>query len=100
ALRRRVAERRRGRCDRALRMAAADPDRVLAAAPRRAVEPAVDRVDDVTLVAQQLLPLRHREPRERHLRVARLAADAQYQRARLDVPVGALPDARLALEPA
>src|SRR3954471_4592794 len=79
--------------------AAADPDGVLAAAPRSTVEPAVDGVDDPALVAQQLLPLRDREPRERHLRLGLRAAHAEDQRARLLVPLGPLPDTRLAFEP-
>ena len=66
----------------------------------RAVEPAVDGLDREPLVREQLPPLGDGEPRERHLRLGVAAADAQDQRPRVLVPVGALPDARLALEPA
>src|SRR5579862_8427220 len=78
----------------------ANPDRVFAAAPRLAVEPAVDRVDDEPFFAQQLAPLGHGQPGEREPCLRALAADAQRQRLSLLVPVGALEDARLALEPA
>src|SRR5881396_1327616 len=79
---------------------ATDPDGVLVAAPGAAVEPAVDRVDDQALPLEQRAPLRDREPGEAHLGLACAAADAEEQGARLLVPVGALPDPRLALDPA
>src|SRR5436190_11794412 len=79
--------------------AAANPDRVFTPAPRRAVEPAVDGIDREALAAQELLPLRHGEPREREDGLDALASHAQDERLALLVPVGPFEDPRLALEP-
>src|SRR3954467_5605613 len=79
---------------------AADPDRVLAAAPALAVEPPVERLDIEPLLVEYGPPLRNRKPRERHLRLRRRPAQAQDQGPRPLVPVGALPNTRLALDPA
>ena len=67
---------------------------------RRAVEPAVQPFDDEARLLEQHTPLLDRQPRQRELRLGTVAADAKDERARLLVPVGALEDARLGLEPA
>src|SRR6266511_144715 len=76
-----------------------DPNRVLAAGVRPSVEPAVTGVDRETLAFQERKPLLWLEPRELHGRPAVDPAHRQRQRPRLLVPVGALEDRRLALEP-
>ena len=65
-----------------------------------AVEPAVAADDLEAGLLEQRAPLVGREPGEHEARPAALAADRQRQRARLRVPLGALEDPRLALEPA
>src|SRR6266511_3709951 len=76
-----------------------DPNLVLAAGVRPSVEPAVASVDRETLAFQERKPLLWLEPRELHRRPAVDAAHRQRQRPCLLVPVGALEDRRLALEP-
>ena len=79
---------------------ARDPHRVLASRERPAIEPAVARDDGEARLGEQRLPPRGLEPPQRHRRLAGLAAHRQRQRLTLEIPVGALEDARLALEPA
>src|SRR5579871_1717382 len=74
-----------------------DPDGVLAALPGPAVEPAVERADLEPLVDEEAAPFRHRQPCERHLGISIGVSDAQDEGPCAFVPVGALPDARLAL---
>ena len=71
----------------------ADPDRVLAAAPGRAVEPAVERLDDEALVRQQLDATRATEsqasdisdspPSPRTRRISVRAASSQSARSKI-----------------
>src|SRR5262249_56982000 len=67
---------------------------------RAAVDPSVaaDHLEAGAL--DERLPLVLREPGEDEARLAAGAAHRQRQRPRARVPVGALPDAGLALEPA
>src|SRR5690349_20140944 len=80
--------------------AAHDPDAVLAATVAPAVEPAVEALDLEPGPLEQRAPLLGLGPRERHRRPAAVAGDGQDEPAPLDVPVGALPDPGLSLEPA
>src|SRR5918999_4416595 len=79
---------------------AREPDRVLAARERPAVEPAPAGEDLESGLLQERTPLGRSEPRQRHRRRAGVAAHRERERARVLVPVGALEDARLALDPA
>src|SRR5215212_5770581 len=85
---------------RRLRRRARDPNRVLSAEVRPPVEPAVARLDREAFVLEQGAPLVRVEPGELHRRPGLGTPDGERQRARLLVPVGALVDLRLALEPA
>src|SRR5215213_4401158 len=76
------------------------PHRVLAAAIRSAVEPPVV-CDDVEACAfEERAPVVGVEPCELHRALAARTAHRQRQHPPLDVPVGALEDPRLPLEPA
>ena len=75
-------------------------DDVLAAGVRPAVEPAPLRLDVEAGAVEQQPPLGRREPGEMHRRRLLAAAHRQRQRPLALVPVGALEDPRLALEPA
>src|SRR6187551_1607043 len=77
-----------------------DPDAVLAAGEQPAVEPAVADLDLEAAHVEQHAPLHWGKPRERHGGGAGRASDREGERARGGVPVGALEDARLALQPA
>src|SRR5439155_18551073 len=79
---------------------AGDPDRVLAADIGPAVEPAVVGLHLEACIGEQRVPLRGCEPRQLHRRLGALVADGEGERPRVLVPVGALEDPRLALEPA
>src|SRR5262249_43343426 len=76
------------------------PDGILAARVRPAVEPAVAGDNRETFLGEQRRPLVRREPGELHRRRRVRVSDGQRERSRLFVPVGALPDAVLALQPA
>src|SRR5262249_15354995 len=78
----------------------ADPDRILVTRVRRAVEPAVEPLDDEARLGEQLLPALDRHPGELELGLGAVAAHAEDERLRRLVPVGALEDPRLALDPA
>src|SRR5262245_9548943 len=80
--------------------ASGDEDHVFAAAVRRAVEPAVTGLDDEAGLLEQVDPLAARDPGERHRRGALGTLDRERERPRVGVPVGALVDLRLPLEPA
>ena len=77
-----------------------DPDGVFAARVRPPVEPAVARVDGEAGLGEERVPALRLEPPERHRRRALRAAHREGQRLRLEIPVGALVDPRLALDPA
>src|SRR5690348_11330621 len=78
-----------------------DPDRVLAAAVGAAVEPAVQGDDLEAGPVEQAAPVLRRRPGELHRRaVAVVVPHRQRQQPCLLVPVRALPDARLPLDPA
>src|SRR5678815_3674441 len=77
-----------------------DEDHVLAAAVRRAVEPAEAGLDDESGLLEELLPFLAGDPGERHGGRSFRAADREGQRSLVRVPVGELVDPRLALEPA
>ena len=79
--------------------AAADPDLILAAVPRAPVEPAVERLDLEARLLEQRVPLRGREPVEVHRGGLVVAAHGEDERPRARVPVRALEDPALALEP-
>src|SRR5919106_587272 len=79
---------------------ARNPDRVLASPVRPPVEPAVVRHDLETGPLDHGAPLVRGAPREHHRRLFVPAADGERERPLVDVPVGALEDPGLALEPA
>src|SRR3954447_24633007 len=84
-----------------MRWTLSDPDRILAARERASVEPAVAGDDREAAALDQVAPLDDGEPRERHPRLAAVgAADAERERALVLVPLRALEDAGLALDPA
>src|SRR4029079_8619750 len=91
----------RSRCceQRASARTPADPDLVLAALLRPAVEPAVELLGHEARVLDQGVPLGRRQPVEREARALLGSPDGERERAGALVPVGALEDARLALEP-
>src|SRR6478609_3117193 len=80
--------------------ASRDEDHVLTAAVWAPVEPAVAGFDDEPCLLEEIEPLAARYPRQRHRRRALGALDGERERPRAGVPVGALVDVRLALEPA
>src|SRR4249920_2969054 len=82
------------------RRAAADPDRVLATSIRTAVEPAVVAEDIEARLLDQPAPLLRREPRELHRRRVLGASHREREASALGVPLCALEDPRLALQPA
>src|SRR6185503_12620279 len=67
---------------------------------RAPVEPAVAGLDPEAGALEQVLPLGYRQPGQHHRPPAGLAAHRQGQPALALVPVRALPDPGLALEPA
>ena len=77
----------------------ADPDHVLAALERPPVEPAVERGDVEARLVDQAPPLDRREPVQLHRGGGVARPHRQPQRPRRLVPVGALEDALLPLEP-
>src|SRR5712692_1345035 len=81
-------------------LCATDPNRVLAVLVRAPVEPAVARLDLEALVDKERAPLVRVEPREPHRRLRVFVSNRERERASLLVPVGALEDPGLALEPA
>src|SRR5687768_12841912 len=76
-----------------------EPDGVLAASVRAQVEPAVAGDDLEARSLEEAAPLVGGDPGERHGGLRLLATDPQGEDAALEVPVGPLPDAGLALEP-
>src|SRR6187399_3142020 len=86
-----------GACGSVLRPA--DPDLVFAALVRATVEPAVELLGHEACVLDQGVPLGRRQPVEREARALLGAPDGERERPSALVPVGALEDARLALEP-
>ena len=64
------------------------------------VEPPVARKHLEARLREQRVPARGLEPPQRHRRLAARAADGESQRLRVEIPVGALVDAGLALDPA
>src|SRR5262245_52799636 len=81
-------------------LSAGDPDTVLAAGERPAVEPAVALEDLQAGLGEERVPARGLDPPERHRRGALRAADRERQGLSREIPVGALVDVRLALDPA
>ena len=79
--------------------ASAHPHLILAAVPLPPVEPAVERLDDEPGVLDQRVPLRRREPVELHRRCCSSLRTESDELPCALVPVGALEDAALALEP-
>ena len=80
--------------------AAADPDLVLAAVPGAAVEPAVERLDlEARVLDAARSTRRARASGAPSSRRGRRSADGEDERPRARVPVGALEDPALALEP-
>src|SRR6187551_159898 len=84
---------------RASGVAPADPDLVFAALVGAAVEPAVELLGHEARVLDEGVPLGRRQPVEGEARALLGAPDGERERAGALVPVGALEDARLALEP-
>src|SRR5207237_10169097 len=82
------------------RASAGDPDAVLAARERPAVEPAIAIEHLEAGLGEERVPARRFDPPERHRRGALRAANRESERLRSEIPVGALVDARLALDPA
>jgi hypothetical protein len=80
--------------------AAADPDAVLTALVGAAIEPAVILDDIEASQVEQPPPLERREPVQAHRRGRLASAHRERQGARDLIPVGALENAALALEPA
>jgi hypothetical protein len=78
---------------------AAHPHLVFAAVPLAPVEPAVERLDDEPRVLDQRVPLGCGEPVELHRGGMLVAAHREDELPGALVPVGALEDAALALEP-
>src|SRR5215213_2584977 len=76
-----------------------DPDGVLAAGIRAAVEPAVATLDLEAALLEQHPPFERRQPGKRHRRLAGRTPDGEGERPRRRVPIRAFEDARLALQP-
>src|SRR5207244_12682666 len=79
---------------------ARDPDAVLTAGEGPPVEPAVAGGHLDAGLGEERVPPLGLDPPERHCRLTLAAAHREGQRLRLEIPVGALVDARLALDPA
>src|SRR3954471_1785191 len=80
--------------------ATGDPDAVLAAGEGPAVEPAVALEHLEAGLGEERVPPLGLEPPERHRRGALPAAHRECERLLREIPVGALVDSRLALDPA
>src|SRR6266849_5111695 len=91
---------RRMRRGRPSALRATEPNRVLAVLVRATVEPAVARLDLEALIDEERAPLARVEPRELHRGLRAFVSNRERERPLPLVPVGALEDPGLALEPA
>src|SRR3954453_21139993 len=78
---------------------ACDPDGVFAAVVRPSVEPAVARFDPEPCFCKQCVPPFRLEPPQLHRRIAARSPHRERKRLLFHVPVRALVDTRLALDP-